>query len=1166
MKIIFQKTQASVFILIIILCAAFSSCDDIIGSKSAVTYTVTFNANGATGGTAPAEQTVNADTVIILPDKGNLTYTGNIFVGWNESSNGSGAKYSAGDSVTVTGNMVFYAQWVDSSTPQYTVTFNANGATGGAAPAPQTAYSGINITIPEQGTLVYSGKTFGGWNTQSNGAGTNYASGAQYTVTADVTLFAVWDLAEQPPDGLIEMVWVPGGSFEMGRNLGTGGGSDVTPLHKVTLSGFYMSGTEVTQEQYQAVMGTNPSRFSGNNLPVEQVSWYDTLVFCNKLSVMEGLTPVYRINGSTDPSAWGSVPASNNSTWNAVEIVSGSTGYRLPTEAQWEYAAKGGNGTPGNYTYAGSDIVDNVAWHSGNGGSRTHEVGTKTPNNLGLYDMSGNVWEWCWDWYGSYSSAVQTDPLGASSGSYRVRRGGSWSNLVEYVRSVYRHYNSVPSLQYNDIGFRLVRPDSSAAAAYTVTFDINGGTGTTPAAQTANSGTAITLPNGNGFSKTEYTFGGWNTNSSGTGTNYSADSSYTGTGDVTLYAKWISGTMAEYSADGILFMMAAVPGGITFPTGINDAGRATVARPYEIAETAVTWELWNTVRTWAVSNGYSMSAGQRGSNVNGSNQQPVTMMNWYDAVVWCNALTEYWNAKTGAALTTVYNNGGNPIRNAGTTSAFNGLTPGEDATGFRLPTSMEWELAARWRNDDTNTVAGFSNPWFTRGDSASGAAANVNNSSATGDVAVYNSSSTAAVKSKTPNSLGLYDMSGNAFEWCIDAPSSNSRTTRGGAHEHNVLVGVIGYVHSDPPNGAWNNHGFRIVRTDSSAATTYTVTFNINGGTGTTPAAQTANSGTAITLPDGNGFSKTECTFGGWNTNSSGTGTNYNTGAYYTVTGDVTLYAKWNIETSGGLIEMVFVPGGSFEMGSTSGESDERPVHTVTLTIGFYMGRTEVTQAQYQAVMGTNPSYYTTANGRPPATGETDGNCPVEWVSWYDALVFCNKLSITEGLTPAYRINNSTDPSAWGSVPTSSNATWNAVEFISGSTGYRLPTEAQWEYAAKGGNGSPGNYIYAGSNTVGDVAWYNGNSGSRTHEVETKAPNGLGVYDMSGNVWEWCWDWYGDYSSGAQNDPQGPSSGSNRVGRGGNWNYGADGVRSVDRSYYDPSGPNNSIGFRVVRP
>jgi formylglycine-generating enzyme required for sulfatase activity len=271
---------------------------------------------------------------------------------------------------------------------------------------------------------------------------------------------------------LVEMVRVAGGTFTMGSPADDADRyTDETP-HQVTLSAFYIGKYEVTQAQYQAVMGTNPSNFTNpasgetqNRRPVEQVSWYDALVFCNKLSMMEGLTPAYRISGSTDTAAWGTVPASSNATWNAVEVVIGSNGYRLPTEAQWEYAARGGQSANNGYKiYSGSNTVGDVAWTSENNGASgtatygTKQVGTKAANELGLYDMSGNVWEWCWDWWsGTYPTTAQTDPVGASSGSVRVRRGGCYDTTAQVARSAWRS-RSDPYYQYRNLGFRLVRP------------------------------------------------------------------------------------------------------------------------------------------------------------------------------------------------------------------------------------------------------------------------------------------------------------------------------------------------------------------------------------------------------------------------------------------------------------------------------------------------------------------------------------------------------------------------------------------------------------------------------------------------------------------------------------------------------------------------------------
>jgi formylglycine-generating enzyme required for sulfatase activity len=231
-------------------------------------------------------------------------------------------------------------------------------------------------------------------------------------------------------------VRVEGGTFQMGTV--SGGESNERPVRNVTVSSFHMSIHPVTQREWIEIMGTNPSYFRGDNLPVENVSWFDVIEYCNRRSQREGLTPVYSDQG-----------INITVNWNA-------NGYRLPTEAEWEFAAKGGNTAFFITEYSGSNNVDAVAWFRGNSGNRTHPVGTKAPNGLGLFDMSGNVLEWVWDWYGTYPSSAQTDPRGPGSGSYRVLRGGSWFLSAEFVRSVNRS-SFIPNLRNIDIGFRLVR-------------------------------------------------------------------------------------------------------------------------------------------------------------------------------------------------------------------------------------------------------------------------------------------------------------------------------------------------------------------------------------------------------------------------------------------------------------------------------------------------------------------------------------------------------------------------------------------------------------------------------------------------------------------------------------------------------------------------------------
>ena len=313
-------------------------------------------------------------------------------------------------SANVTQGAALSYQW-------YSNTTNSN--TGGSTISGVTALS-TNFTIPA--TLT---------------AGTYYyfcevrATGGASFVRSNVATVNVQSATS------IEMVSVQGGTFTMGSPEGVGYDEE-RPQHQVTLSNFSIGKYEITQAQWVAVMGSNPSYFKGVNLPVETVSWNDIVGTSGTSEVINGITYyengfIYKLNKLTGKR------------------------YRLPTEAEWEYAARGGAKSEG-YKYSGSNTIDDVAWYNGNTTpSGAKPVGTKDPNELDIYDMSGNVFEWCSDWYGEtyYSESPQNNPLGPAGGSYRVLRGGDWYYVATFCRVAYRSINTPDSRSYS-IGFRLV--------------------------------------------------------------------------------------------------------------------------------------------------------------------------------------------------------------------------------------------------------------------------------------------------------------------------------------------------------------------------------------------------------------------------------------------------------------------------------------------------------------------------------------------------------------------------------------------------------------------------------------------------------------------------------------------------------------------------------------
>jgi len=472
------------------------------------------------------------------------------------------------------------------------------------------------------------------------------------------------------------------------------------------------------------------------------------------------------------------------------------------------------------------------------------------------------------------------------------------------------------------------------------------------------------------------------------------------------------GVVETFTVNGVTFKMVNVEGGIYMMGATDDDPEASedekpahqvTLSSYSIGQTEVTQALWVAVM------GSNPSYEQDDPNL------PVAHISWDD----CQTFITKLNQMTGRK--------------------------------FRLPTEAEWEFAARGGNkskgykysgsNDINKVAwwdgnacngvGYGNPDY----------------------------GTHVVATKMANELGLYDMTGNVYEWCYDIHS-----------------GYREYAQFNPTGPATNSN-YRVIRGGS---------WNI--------AAQ---------------FSRV--------TDRHNT---VNFDAPHDVGLRLALDDKETFNVNRVLFRMVKVEGGTFTMGATPeqgvyAEDNEKPAHQVTLS-SYYIGETEVTQALWEEVMGSNPSYF-----------ETGVDLPVENVSWEDCQVFITKLNQMTGKN------------------------------------FRLPTEAEWEYAARGGNKSKG-YSFAGGNSYSDVAWWKGNSDETSHTIGTRLPNELELYDMSGNVWEWCQDWYGDYSDQAQNNPTGPATGYNRIIRGGCWSLWFGWCRVSARANYSPSYKYNDMGLRLA--
>ena len=395
------------------------SSDRTLYAKWIPQYIVTFDSRA--GSTPdPVRKTVTyGQTHGTLPS---VTRVGYVFEGWWTGENGAGGGISDSTDVSITSNLTLYANWLPIT---YTITYILNSGTNNVNnPSSYNIESNtIDLQYPTRDSYP-----FGGWYNAADFSGTPVTKIPQGS-TGENTLYAKWLIP-------LHLTYVEGGTFQMGNTIE--GEDKERPVHQVTLDSFYISTYEVTQDLYEQVIGYNPSFWKVANQPVSSVDWVDTVKFANALSRRDRLDEVYTIHGTTVSCDWDKI------------------GYRLPTEAEWEYAARGGTQSKG-YPYAGWDLAELVAWHTFFLISSPQAVGTMWANELGLYDMSGNVEEWCWDWYEEYTATAQTNPRGPTTGTYRVLRGGSFGSSAKNVRTTKRIYQP-PSNTSGNNGFRLVLP------------------------------------------------------------------------------------------------------------------------------------------------------------------------------------------------------------------------------------------------------------------------------------------------------------------------------------------------------------------------------------------------------------------------------------------------------------------------------------------------------------------------------------------------------------------------------------------------------------------------------------------------------------------------------------------------------------------------------------
>jgi formylglycine-generating enzyme required for sulfatase activity len=887
----------------------------------------------------------------------------------------------------------------------------------------------------------------------------------------------------------MQMIFCPPGTFTMGSPSSEAGRDGDETQHSVTLTnGFYLGKYELTQAQYETVMNGNseglnakPSNWPNNDdRPVEKVSWNDAQVFLSRLNSIEQ-------TAGRLPNGWK---------------------YVLPTEAEWEYACRAGTTTA--YSWGNTISPTDANWNHGNDANQTMDVGQFSANPWGFYDMHGNIWEWTADWYqAAYPTGNVIDPTGPVSGSKRAGRAGAWGDPGAGLRSA-RRYGNPPGARSQMMGFRVgfkaISPDEANPE-----LELFGGAGITReagqpwaepgvAAHDARDGiltSVVTISgtvdvNSTGTYVLTYTVSdaaGNEVNATRTVTvSDTTDPVVTLLGDANVThakgAAWVEpGATASDTLDGNLTNQVTITGTVdvnssgayvlTYSVSDGAGNDSNVTRVVNVgmATTHTVQGASNLQMLWVELGTFTMGSpsSEAGREADREDEHNVTLTKGFYLGKYEVTQAQYQAVMTGNSnglSATPSQFGNNPNRPVEKVSW-------DDAQIFLTRLNAAEQAAGRLPSG-WSYVLPTESEWEYACRAGTTTAYSWGTSIATSN-ANYDASGisqTRDVGQYAANPWGFFDMHGNVREWTADWYSATYPTG-------NPVV---------DPTGPASGSG-RVNR----------------GGSWYLPATYLRSAKRVNNPPGYNDFHL-----------------GFRVGFKFTGVHTV---------TSASNLQMLWVEPGTFTMGSPTSEaghgSDETQ-HTVTLTKGFYLGKYEVTQAQYQAVMTGN------SNSLSATPSQYTGNDrPVEKVSWDDAQIFLTRLNAAE--QTAGRL-----PAGWS---------------------YVLPTESEWEYACRAGTTT----VYSWGNSIAaSNANYDASGIGQTRDVGQYAANPWGFYDMHGNVWEWTADRHqAAYPAGTVTDPTGPTSGSFRVFRGGSWGIPGSYLRSAKRYPNTPGYRLNNIGFRV---